>query len=541
MMRTLGSSRVFGISRALVAVAAASLIGGSIVTGAATATPDAVFGACPDSSVTEGHGVQCAVISVPMNYAEPDSARIELTVSRIAASAERRGVIVANPGGPGADALDYWARRIDSLPTELNEHYDRVAVQPRGLRWATPLRCAVQVSGDAQSVAKSADGEQVSLGGGNRDDIKKACDAALPGYLDTITTESTARDLDQVRAALGVDRISYLGTSYGTYLGAVYASLFPNRVDRMVLDSNVNPDWVWTEEFAQQQVAGKQRLDDLFTWIAEHSGEYRLGDTALQVYQNWVRLVVDQGGGWYANLTPPPASVADLPGALPEPLAEIARDGFNDSVEQAGKVQNLVRLMLTGGASAQVPLVGATAVATYTRTFWPTFAGAMADANIDPKNVRQLLAIEGATSTDPTGRFVFSAITCNENAVRGRLELIGSAFATIASGGNAMDARADLVRSGSACGSWKPVTQPVPINGKDLRTRPLLLQSRHDALTTYAGGPAMARAIGGSLITVEGGDHGAFGRGNTVVDEAVMTYLRTGQVAIDHADQAPLR
>ncbi|MFI6362913.1 alpha/beta hydrolase [Nocardia sp. NPDC050630] len=531
-------TRTPGFPRALVTLATASLISGSIVTGWAEAAPAASFGACPDASVTEGRGVQCAVVSVPMNYADPRGARIELTVSRIAAAGERRGVIVANPGGPGADALDYWARRIDAMPAELNEHYDRVAVQPRGLRWATPLQCD---SRTPSAASKSAEGEKVSLGGGNRDVLEKACDAAQPGYLDTITTESTARDLDEVRAALGVDRISYLGTSYGTYLGAVYASLFPSRVDRMVLDSNVNPDWVWTEEFAQQQVAGKQRLDDLFAWIAEHNGDYGLGDTALQVYQNWVRLVADQGGGWYANLTPPPASVADLPGALPEPFAEIARDGFNDSVEQAGKVQNLVRLLVTGGGSAQVPLVGATAVATYTRTFWPIFARAMAEANIDPKNVRQLLAIEGATSTDPTGRFVFSAITCNENNVPGRSELIGSAIATIATGGNAMDARADLVRSGTACGSWKPVTKPVPITGMGLHTRPLLLQSRWDALTAYAGGPAMASALGGSLITVEGGDHGAFGRGNTAVDDAVMTYLRTGQVTIDHAEQAPLR
>jgi pimeloyl-ACP methyl ester carboxylesterase len=250
---------------------------------------------------------------------------------------------------------------------------------------------------------------------------------------------------------------------------------------------------------------------------------------------------VDQGGGWSANLTPPPATATDLSGALPAPLAAIARDGFNGNREQVGQVQNLVQLLVSGGASAQVPLVGATAVATYTRTFWPIFARAMAEANIDPNNVRQLLAIEGATSTDPTGRFVFSAITCNENGVPGRPELIGSALSTIASGGNTMDARADLVRSGSACGSWRPVTNPVPISGKDLTTRPLLLQSRHDALTQYEGGPAMARAVGGSLITVEGGDHGAFGRGNTVVDDAVMTYLRTGQITIDHADQAPLR
>ncbi|MFQ6393381.1 alpha/beta hydrolase [Nocardia sp. KC 131] len=526
MMRTLR------ISRLATALFTATLLGGSIATGFADAAPVAAFGACPDGSVLPNRGVRCAVVSVPMNYADPDGPRIDLTVSRIAATEQRLGVIVANPGGPGADTLDYWAQRVDTLPAELGAHYDRVAVQPRGLRWATPLRCGAD--------SNNPEGEQVSLGGGNRDVIKKACDAALPGYLDTITTESTARDLDEVRAALGVERISYLGTSYGTYLGAVYASLFPARVDRMVLDSNVDPDWVWTEEFAQQQVAGKQRLDDLFAWIAEHHERYGLGDTAFQVYQNWVRLVVNQGGGWYANLTPPPASVSDLPGKLPEPLADIARDGFNGSMEQSGKVQNLLRTLVSGGASAQVPLVGATAVATYTRTFWPVFAKAMAEANTDPANVAQLLAIEGATSTDPTGRFVFAAITCNENAVPGRPELLGAAVATIATGGNAMDARADMVRSGMSCGSWRPVAKPVPITGRDLRTPPLLLQSRHDALTQYEGGPAMARALNGSLVTVEGGDHGTFGRGNSAVDDAVMTYLRTGLVNISHADQAPL-
>ncbi|GAA5103051.1 alpha/beta hydrolase [Nocardia iowensis] len=518
-------------SRAAAALAGC-LLGASIVSGTADAAPGPSFGECPAGSVVAGHGVRCAVVDVPMNYADPDGPKIQVTVSRIAATGQRRGALFANPGGPGADGLDFWGLRTDVLPAELATHYDRIAVQPRGLRWATPLNCATEV--------KDEDGAPVSLGGGDRNAIKKACDAALPGYLDTITTENTARDMDAVRAALGLERISYLGTSYGTYLGAVYASLFPDRVERMVLDSNVNPDWVWTEEFAQQQVAGKQRLDDLFAWIAEHSSEYHLGDTALQVYQNWVRLAVDQGGGWYANLTPPPASLADLPGALPEPLAEIARDGYTGSLEQTGKLQNLLRTLISGGATTQGPLLGATAVATYTRTYWPTFARAMADVAADPANVQRLRTIAGATSTDPTGRFVFAAITCNENAIPGRLDVIGSAIATIASGGNAMDARADLVRSGMACGTWKPVTAPIPITGAGLHTPPLVLQSRHDALTKYEGGPAMARALNGSLITVEGGDHGNFGRGNQVVDDAVLTYLRTGQVTITQAAEAPL-
>ncbi|MBF6575461.1 alpha/beta hydrolase [Nocardia farcinica] len=520
MMRT----RLF---RAVSALTAVGAVAASLLCAAATAAPGPVFGDCPEDAVTPGVGVRCAVVSVPMNHAEPDGPRIELTVSRIAASGERRGALFTNPGGPGVDALDFWAQRLSAVPAELVEHYDLLAVQPRGLRWATPLACAVDAAAPGQ--VSTTDEE-----------LKRACDAAQPGYLDTITTENTARDLDAVRAALGLDRIDYLGTSYGTYLGAVYATLFPDRVGRMVLDSNVHPGWIWTEEFAQQQAAGKQRMDDLFGWIAERDAEYHLGSTPLQVYRTWVRLVSAQGGGWYANLTPPPASVADLPGDLPEPLAEIARDGFNGTVEHLVKVQNFLRTLVSGGASAQVPLIGATSVATYTRAFWPTFAEAMAAANADPANVARLRAIAGATATDPTGRFVFSAITCNENAVPGRPEMLGAAVGTIASGGNALDARADLVRSGMSCGTWKPVTTPVPIDGSGLATTPLLLQSRNDALTRYEGGPAMARALGGALVTVEGGDHGTFGRGNPAVDEAVLTYLRTGEVHATVLPEAPL-
>ncbi|MBF6328950.1 alpha/beta fold hydrolase [Nocardia transvalensis] len=495
---------------------AANLLGAT-----ADADAAAVFGPCPDGAVTQGRGAECAVIAVPRDYTTPGGPRVELTVSRIRATGERYGTIFANPGGPGADALDYWARRAPEFPADLSAHYDRVAVQPRGMPFATPLDCR-------------------GAGHKDRGATRSACDAAQPGYVQTITTENTARDLDVVRAALGLERIDFLGISYGTYLGAVYASLFPERIDKLVLDSNVNPAWVWTEQFAQQQVAGKQRLDDLFSWIAAHDDDYHLGATALRVYQNWVRLVVAQGGGWYANLTPPPAATDDVPGNLPAPLADIARDGFNGSRDQVGQLQNLVRTLASGGVSAQVPLVAATAVATYTRTFWPSFARAMAEAQANPSDTGRLRALEGLATTDPTGRDVFSAITCNENAVPGRPELIGSAAATVASGGNAFDARADLIRSGVACDGWDPVTTPVPIADHGLRTPPLVLQSRHDALTKYEGGPVMAAALHGNLITVEGGDHGTFARGNTALDRAVLTYLSTGKVTIDRVDQAPL-
>lgn len=508
--------RICPAASAFVVCLAAQLVGGI-----ASAQSEPAFGPCPDGAVTPGRGAQCAVISVPRDYTLPLGPRIELTVSRIRATGERWGTLFANPGGPGADALDFWSRRVPVHPAELGEHYDRIAVQPRGLRWATPLNC-----GTADTTDRVA--------------IQKDCEQTQPDYLQTVTTENTARDLDVVRCALGLDRIDFYGVSYGTYLGAVYASLFPDRVDRMVLDSSVHPDWIWSEQFAQQQLAGKRRLDDLFAWLAAHDAEYHLGPTPLEVYGTWVRLVVAQGGGWLANLTPPPASTADLPPDLPEPIADLVRDGYNASRHQIGQLQNLLRLLTSFGASMQVPMLSATTVASYTRTFWPLFGRAMADAAADPRDTRLLKALEDMAAIDRTGHVVFTAIICNENAIPGHVDKLAAAAATIASGGNVLDARAELIRSGLVCADWPPVAKPVPIADHGLRTRPLVLQSRHDALTEYDGGPAMAAALHGSLITVEGGDHGTFGRGNKPLDQAVLTYLHTATITTTRVDQAPL-
>ncbi len=509
------------LTTAVFVTAAACLIA-RLPGGVASAEAAPVFGACPAGAVAPGSGAQCAVISVPRDYSSPDGPRIDLTLSRIRATGTRRGAIFANPGGPGADGLGYWAGPGPGTLAELREHYDRIAVQPRGLRWSTPLHCGTGPRRD-------------------RGAIRTGCEAAQPGYVQTITTADTARDMDVARAALGLDRIDFLGISYGSYLGAVYAALFPRRVDRLVLDSVVNPAWVWTEQFAQQQLAGKQRLDDLFGWIAVHDGEYHLGATPLAVYRSWVRLVVAQGGGWYANLTPPPATAADLPGNLPQPLVDAIRAGYNGSRDQIARLQNVVRTLASAGTAAQVPMLAATTVATYTRRVWPKFARAMADTAADPADTRGLGALRDMATPDVTGLDVFAAITCNENAVPGKPDLLAAAAGVIASGGNALDARADLIRSGAACVGWDPVATPVPIDRPGLRTLPLVLQSRRDAITAYEGGRAMSEDLGGALISVEGGDHGTFGHGNAVLDRAVLTYLRTGEVTIDHADEAPIR
>ncbi|MCX5043009.1 alpha/beta hydrolase [Aldersonia sp. NBC_00410] len=517
---------------AAVVVAAVLVATGAGRTVATAAPSGPKFGDCPaEADIDPASGTQCAVVSVPMNYADPHGPTIDVTVSRIRAAdpSHRRGSMFVNPGGPGADVLGYWATRAKGLAAEIIDHYDRLAVQPRGLRWSTPLYCDPDPSG-AQAGAPDVTAPRTSL--------RQRCAAAQPGYLDTITTENTARDLDAVRSALGIDRISYWGLSYGTYLGAVYSSLFGDRVDRMILDSNVDPEWVWTELFAQQQSARSDRYHDMFAWIAAHDDAYGLGDNARAVQDTWQDLVEREGGGWYANLAAAPVSI-EAPATLPEAIEDIVRDGFTGSREQLEKLRNVVRTF-TEGASATVPVLAATSIASYSRASWPVFAAALGALSADPADTDAIRDIVDRMPMDSANSNVLSAVTCNENAIPGRPEMIASALAKFASGGDSLDARADLVRAGLDCAQWDPVTTPVALSGADLRTAPIVLQSRRDGATPYPGGPSMAATLGGSLVTVEGGDHGLFARGNRAVDDAVLTYLDSGTVPIDHADEAPI-
>ncbi len=107
-----------------------------------------------------------------------------------------------------------------------------------------------------------------------------------------MTTPSTARDLDVIRAALGEKKLNFLGVSYGTYLGAVYGTLFPTHVRRMVVDSVVNParENIWYRANLNQNVAFQLRWDDWKAWLAQHDSVYGIGDTPQKVEQEWLKL-----------------------------------------------------------------------------------------------------------------------------------------------------------------------------------------------------------------------------------------------------------
>lgn len=227
--------------------------------------------------------LECATLVAPLDYAKPGGDRINLTISRKKAVAadRRRGVLFTNPGGPGGSGL--------GLPlflgkSELSQVYDVIGIDPRGVGGSTALNCRTAPA-IAEPESRPADGEFGKWAAEARE-AEEACQKSGGGIRQFISTANTARDMDVVRAVLGEQKINYLGYSYGTYLGAVYGTLFPNRLDRSVLDSAVHPEWIWHEQFRQQAVAYRM---DVEAWAAWAGSATRSSGWASPATRCWPR------------------------------------------------------------------------------------------------------------------------------------------------------------------------------------------------------------------------------------------------------------
>ncbi|MEU3299935.1 alpha/beta hydrolase [Streptomyces sp. NPDC006678] len=243
--------------------------------------------------------IQCGWVSVPLDYARPDGKQIRIAVDRIGntgTAEERQGALVYNPGGPGASGLRFPRRVVtgNALWAGVAKAYDFVGFDPRGVGRSSPLSC---VDPQAPRTAPKPDpvpGSEADKRAGRKLAAEYAAGCAERGgdLLPHLTTLNTARDLDVIRAALGERRLNFLGVSYGTYLGAVYATLFPAHVRRMVMDSVVNPrtDKIWYGVNLDQNGAFERRLTDWMTWIAAHDDVFGIGDTEAEVRRQWEKL-----------------------------------------------------------------------------------------------------------------------------------------------------------------------------------------------------------------------------------------------------------
>jgi len=191
--------------------------------------------------------LECATLKVPVDYAQPDGEQVGIAVSRHRASdpSKRIGSLVINFGGPGDAGATTLADFVDSYPKDIRDRYDLVSFDPRGVGKSRPVHCVDDATSDAlyaEDPTPDSTAELRSFYDGTSDvaDFVAGCVQKNGAWLGQLGSRNVARDIDRLRAALGDDQLHYLGYSYGTVIGAVYAQMFPGHVGRMVLDAPVD-------------------------------------------------------------------------------------------------------------------------------------------------------------------------------------------------------------------------------------------------------------------------------------------------------------
>ena len=472
-------------------------------------------------------GTSCGRMDVPMDYSNPDGKKISVGFIKAAATKpeKRRGVLFINPGGPGGSVyhqfttVEGYPDTTPRWPKEVREEWDIVGVQPRGLEGSTKLECEEVNAGPIDQIQRS---------GGL---IKDACDAKMPGYAATLTTENTARDWDQVRQAMREEKISIYGNSYGTVLGSMYATTFPEHTDKVVLDSGYNPD----NDHSEQVDGFRKAAHDFFGWVSQHDDVYHMGTTPRAVYKSWAERV-RQETGVTPTFPPPAAEEEDLPDVLGS-TGSIGTEAMTRVDPTAVKAEGLLTQLTHPGskqnqsASMQLLSMGLSQPA-----LWPWVAGKLSSAEpvTLPDKVLEALSEVGNMPL---------MVECNDRAHPVHLDrmisglwgqtVIGDPFSDI-----------DLTSSGMTCSGITPEHPAPDITGEKLAVRPLQIQGTSDPNTPYETFNKMATAMRSHVLTVDGPGHVQISTDNPQLGPVITEYLRTGtvnQTRIPGTDPKPER
>jgi pimeloyl-ACP methyl ester carboxylesterase len=490
---------------ALLGVGACSAGGTSSSQATPPATGSAPAGGAPQATgpIVPGHGTlhwhscsrqlrqqgvpDCTMLSVPVDYAKPGGKHISLALDMVPATApksQQQGILLVNPGGPGASGLPWPPILAAGLPKSVAAQYDIVGFDPRGVGSSVPaLSCDPGFfSGPRPNyIPANAAAERVLI---NRAKTYATdCGRRFGWLLPHMTTEDVARDMDAIRMAFGVSKINYYAFSWGTYLGQVYATLFPDRVRRMVLDSTVDPTGVWYADNVDQDYAFQGRLAAFFAWVAKYDSTYQLGGTAAQVRAAWYRAR-DQ--------------------LLAHPVdGTIGADEFDDTFLQGG----------------------------YENGYWPGLAQALS-SYLNTGQASDLITQYQALGTQDENLFaVYNAVQCSDVNWPRNWSFWNSDTRRIYA--KAPFQAWDNAWFNAACAFWpvKGPAKPLQIKGTGLPGI-LMLQGTLDPATPYAGAQDAHKLLPSArMVVVEGGgDHGQSMEqpSNTCVQRYLNSYLGTG-------------
>ncbi|HEY0496130.1 MAG TPA: alpha/beta hydrolase [Kutzneria sp.] len=424
--------------------------------------------------------LECTSVQVPLDYQHPGGGTIGIEVSRLKAKGQRRGVLVMNPGGPGSPGIQMPAQLAPDLPASVTDAYDLIGFDPRGTGQSAPLSCALtpdQVDLGKLGGYPAPDGS-IAAAAEESKTLARQCAAASGPNLKYVTTNNTARDVDRIRAMLGEQKISYYGTSYGTYLGAVYASMYPQRTDRVVLDSVNEPSGVWRNTFRNFAVGTAERFPDFESWAAAQDTTYHLGATPDAVLATYFRLA--------AQLDQKPLQTRTGP---------VSGNTFREQTREY--LYNTITF-------------------SYLAQLWQAVQDGSGDA----------VQINTAITTILPGAW---AIWCNDSTWP---RDIGTYQRDVLKDRRQHPLTAGMPASIPPCAFW-PYQQAEPPTRVTDRgpSNILLVQNERDPATPIEGAVAMRKALGNRarMITADEGGHGAYlSTGNTCLDNLTTEFLTDG-------------
>jgi pimeloyl-ACP methyl ester carboxylesterase len=439
--------------------------------------------------------LQCTTLTAPLNWDAPgEGPEVEIAVSRLKASTTpARAVLFTNPGGPGAAGLELPLLFLSDARKALLRSQDIYGMDVRGTGDSSNVTCGGSPSRLLDPRERSAANLEVLLDSAEL--TARACDVAGGELIDHVTTEQTVRDLDLLRAVIGAPKVNWLGFSAGTWLGAQYATTFPERVGHLVLDSNVDFTGSWQAALQLQPKGFERRFTADFTpWVAKYQAVYGLGGTSGAVQASYERI----RAGLRSDVPIDSAVTLDqvVAGALYSkglfPLAAAVLADLDDFL--TAQRTSDVRAMSRSRARVNVALP-------LLRRGSMSFAGDAEEA-------------------------AFLAVTCNDTAWTGGRAGLVKASAR-------MGADSPLLgwaTVGQPCAFWKrpAVNTPVPTGAG---VPPILMvQSERDPATPIEGARAAAAGFAGArlLIVTGEGDHGLYAGGNACVNKVVERFIVSG-------------
>jgi pimeloyl-ACP methyl ester carboxylesterase len=477
----------------LLVAGCSKVIDGHAVIGAPKPGTPVTWKACESASSDATDipaGAECGMLSVPVDYSKPDGDIAQLAMIRFKATGNKIGSLILNPGGPGESGVEAAASIVGTMPESMRQRFDVVGFDPRGVGSSTP---AVWCNSDADNDRLRADPQVDYSPAGvahieseTKDFVQRCVDKMGKDFLANVGTASVAKDLDAMRIALGDQKLTYLGYSYGTRIGSAYAEAYPQNVRAMILDGAVDPNADPIESDIRQAAAFQTAFNDYAADCAKAAS---------------------------CPLGTDPAKAVDVYKSLVDPL-----------VQKPAKTKD------PRGLSYSDSVVG-TILPLYSPNLWRHLTQALTELKRGDGDTMLALA-DLYMGRDEKGHYnnstdVRVAVNCvDEPPVTDRAKTVDEdrrsrEVAPFMSYGQ-FTGNAPL----STCAFWPvpPTSTPHQLKIDGLPPT-LVVSTTNDPATPYQAGVDLAKQLGGALLTFEGTQHTVVFQGNACVDDIAAKYL----------------